>query len=68
MNPNCKRELNNANSINDMIEILNKYYDLSQPFGAITGALVKARVTENFTTIIQKLGIKEKKINNRSIT
>lgn len=62
MNPLCKKELADCTNIMQMIAVLNKYYDLEQNFGAITGALVKKRVTENFTSVIQQLGIKEKKV------
>lgn len=70
MNPNCKKELSQANNINEMVIIINKYYDLDQNFGQLTGAIVKAKVTENFTSIIQKLNIKERQTtqqNKRSL-
>ena len=56
MNPKLKEELKNATTLNEVLRMVNKYYDLDQPLG-IAG---KAVVINGIGTVIRAIRAKEK--------
>lgn len=64
MNINCNREIDQAQSVNEIVEAVNKYYDLDQPFGMVSGGFVKAKLKQNFNELIKSLGIHERSNHN----
>jgi hypothetical protein len=57
MNPQLKEELKSATTLNQVLEMANKYYDLNAPLG-IAG---KAVVVAGIGGVIKAIRAKEKK-------
>ena len=60
MNPQLKEELKKATTLNQVIEMCNKYYDLDAPLG-IAG---KAVVIAGLSGVIKAIRAKERKNGN----
>jgi hypothetical protein len=56
MNNELNNELKAARSFNDVVKVVNKYYDLDAPLG-VAG---KAMITGSLSTILKAISAKEK--------
>lgn len=56
MNPQCEKELSECKSLKQMIDVLNKYYNLDQELGSIAKSLAKS----NIPKIVFMLNIKKR--------
>lgn len=61
MNAQCKEELENAQTMQQMVDILQKYYDLNKPFTLVSGPLVKGNLIPAIDKMLLVTGIQERK-------
>lgn len=55
-----KKEIEEAQSLNEIWGVLDNHYDLDKPLGYITGKVVKSMLIKNFEKLIVGAGIKKR--------
>lgn len=60
MNSNLSKEIDAANTLNEIWAAFNKYYELNEPLPIFTGKLAKAKIKNSLDTIVEQLNVKAK--------
>jgi len=57
MTPNFKKELDNAQNLQQVFNLVNQHFDTGEKFGLFSGAVIKNKIPD----IIKLLNLKPKK-------
>jgi hypothetical protein len=60
MNSNLAKEIDAAQTLNEIWAAFNKYYELNEPLPLFTGGLAKQKIKNNLDAIIEALNVKPK--------
>jgi len=62
-----KKEVGEANTLNEIWAVLDRHYDLDTSLGYVTGKVVKNLLLKNFDTLVKGAGIKKKQNEDSNI-